>query len=56
MKLKEKKIKDSQEKLELAQKIAANSQKVYRTYATVENAILYIFRSISALLTKIIVF
>ena len=54
MKLKEKKIKDSQEKLELAQKIAANSQKVYRTYATVENAILYIFRSISALLTKII--
>lgn len=44
----------SQEKLELAQKIAANStQKVANTYASMENAFIYIFRWISSLLTKV---
>lgn len=50
---KQKKVKNSEEKLEIAQKIAANSQKVARTYATLENAFLYVFRSASDLLTKI---
>ncbi len=44
----------SQEKLELAQKIAANStQKVANTYASLENAFIYVFRWISSLLTKV---
>lgn len=51
---KEKKVKNPDEKLEIAQKIAANSQKVARTYATLENAFLYIFRSASDFLTKAI--
>ncbi|MDO4378609.1 MAG: CdaR family protein [Erysipelotrichia bacterium] len=52
-KTREKKVKNSEEKLEIAQKIAANSQKVARTYATLENAFLYVFRSASDFLTKI---
>ncbi len=51
---KSKKVKNPDEKLEIAQKIAANSQKVARTYATLENAFLYVFRSASDFLTKAI--
>ncbi|NLZ75137.1 MAG: hypothetical protein GX914_01390 [Erysipelotrichia bacterium] len=40
------------EKLEIAQKIAANSKKVARTYASLENAFIYFFRWLSSLLTK----
>ncbi|MGI6509099.1 MAG: YbbR-like domain-containing protein [Erysipelotrichaceae bacterium] len=40
------------DKLEIAQKIAANSKKVARTYASLENAFIYFFRWVSSLLTK----
>lgn len=48
------KQKDSKEKLELAQKIASNSQKVAKTYANVENTVVYIFRRILGGLNKLI--
>ncbi len=40
------------DKLEIAQKIAANSRRVARTYASLENAFIYFFRWVSSLLTK----
>ncbi len=46
--------KDPKEKLELAQRIANNSQKVVRTYATLENAVLSFFRRLFGYLNKII--
>ena len=48
----EKKQRDSKEKLELAQKIADNSQKVVNTYASVENAVVYFFRRVMGGLNK----
>ena len=50
----EKKQRDSKEKLELAQKIADNSQKVVNTYASVENAVVYFFRRVMGGLNKLI--
>ena len=50
----EKKQRDSKEKLELAQKIADNSQKVVNTYANVENAVVYFFRRVMGGLNKLI--
>ena len=46
--------KDSKQKLELAQRIAENSQKVANTYANFENSFLYMFRIIFGGLNKII--
>ncbi len=46
--------KDSREKLELAQKIADNSQKVVRTYANLENGVVYFFRRVLSFLNKIV--
>lgn len=45
--------KDSKEKLELAQAIAKNSQRVAKTYANMENAAVYVFRFLSSLFYKI---
>ena len=45
---------NSQEKLELAQKIANRSKRVARSYANAENAIVYAYRSISETLNKIV--
>ena len=46
--------KDSKQKLELAQRIAENSEKVANTYATFENTIILIFRRITGVLNKVI--
>ncbi len=46
--------KNSREKLELAQKIASNSKMVAKTYANVENTIVYFFRRVLSALNKII--
>ncbi|MBQ1877691.1 MAG: hypothetical protein IJS38_02820 [Erysipelotrichaceae bacterium] len=46
--------KDSREKLELAQRIADNSQRVVRTYASVENTIITFLRRIFGLLNKVV--
>lgn len=46
--------KDSKQKLELAQRIAENSQKVANTYANFENSFLYLFRIIFGGLNKIV--
>ncbi len=46
--------KDSTEKLELAKTIAENSQRVARTYASVEKAFVYAFRWVSSLFNKIL--
>ena len=46
--------KDSKQKLELAQKIAENSQKVANTYANFENSFFYVFRRITGALNKFI--
>ena len=51
---KKKKNIDSSEKLELAQRIAANSPRVARTYATIENAFVSFGRFISGILNKIL--
>ena len=50
----EKRQKDSDEKLELANKIAANSQKVAKTYSDVTNAIVYMFRRFTGWLNKLV--
>lgn len=47
-------VKDSKEKLDMAQKIADNSQKVAKSYASVENSIVYFFRRALSFLNKII--
>ena len=46
--------KDSREKLELAQRLADNSQRVVRTYASVENTIITFLRRIFGLLNKVV--
>ncbi len=51
---KEKQIKDSKEKLELAKAIADNSEKVVRTYENIENSFFYFVRRIFGTLNKII--
>lgn len=46
--------KDASEKLELAKTIAENSQRVARTYASLEKAVVYAFRWVSSLFNRIL--